>query len=852
MSRERAPNAWQRFSARHLWDYNRAARWYWVAMVAAGGFALGAALLQLAWLPPDALLQVAAGLACTVLAALLPVAVPGVRVSFVVGELFIFVLLLLHGMPAAVVAAAAEGITGSMRTTPRWSSRIATPALAAVAMTLIGGAFEGSLGWLRSQPEHSSTLLLSTTLVLGVGYGLLNSVLLSAVDVFKRGGLGPVQVWVGRFGWVTVVHAACAAISTLVYLTIDRFGLPVLAAVLPIVVALLVALRLYFRVVELNERVQNARTETAEQLAEQASAHLAELRRSEQRFHRAFSHASIGMALVDTDGRTVQANVALAALLGREAEALIGGRLAEHLAADDGQRLQAASAEVRDGRTMVFTLENLRGQRHGGAAVWVSVSGSMFADGSEPGDVERCLILQVQDVTARLQAETQLQHVAWHDDLTGLPNRGRFMGALAEACAQCVQGSERFALMFMDFDRFKLINDGLGHNVGDELLRNVTARILAQVRPGDMVARLGGDEFAVLMRGLVDELPAVHLAEKLQAVLREPIQVHGHELTTSASIGIRLAGGSLSDPTELLRDADTAMYRAKAGGKARWSLFDTTMHARVSEQLMLEGELRRAIAADQIEVMFQPLYSLHDARLIGFEALARWQHPTRGAISPSRFVPLAEEAGLVTQLTQRVLAKACSGLAAMVGRSAEPLRINVNITALDLCQRGFADQVARLLNQHGLKASQLSLELPEGMLMARLDGVVDTMHALRTLGVGLCVDDFGTGYSSLALLSSLPITSLKIDARFVQQLTPERDSVAIVRAIIQIGEALGKTVIAEGIEHATQLRQLLDLGCVQGQGFLLSHPERSDDLERLLGGSEALRQPSLPGSGTLQ
>ena len=831
----------RRFHAAHLHDYNVGATIYWTVMVGIGAILIISAVADLAQLDVVALVQVAVGVACATLAGLVPIRVPRSKTSFAVGEIFIFLLLLLHGVPAAVLAATVEAAVATQRTSKRWSSRIVGPALAAVSLTLAGTLFERLQALAASAGLTGPGVMLSTLLLVAVVAAVCNVALQTTVFVLKSGRSLPLSDWLASFGWIGIVNAASAAVSGLLFVSFKELGPAVLLIAVPIIAGLLAALHLYFRVVDLDEQNRAARVEAMEREAAQAARHVAELQRSEQRFHSAFSHASIGMALVGTDGRVLQSNAALSALLACPPEQITGHPITNHVTRDEAWPLTEHMAEVREGRVNSFTTE-VRCPRTAGDEVHVALNGSVFADDAAG---QPCLILQMQDVTARLRAEQRLQHIAYHDGLTDLANRGRFLTELSDALAlHRNDPARRCAVLFLDFDRFKLINDSLGHNVGDEFLRVVAARLRANVRPGDLVARLGGDEFAILLRPIDDDLHPVRLAERLQRVLREPMMTAGHELHTSASIGIRVSDDLTATPQDMLRDADTAMYRAKAAGKARHCVFDAGMHAQVSEQLRLEQELRQAFERDELGVVLQPIVALDTGTVLAFEALVRWQHPRLGPLEPRSFIALAEESGQMTQLTQRVLERACAALQHVAAATGITTQLAVNVSALDLCQRGFASRVASVLMQYGMTPQQLSLELTEGMLMERLDAALETLGDLRDLGVGLCIDDFGTGYSSLSHLSSLPIHALKIDERFVRHLGREAGSAEIVGAVVQLGASLGKAVVAEGVETTAQLLLLRELGCHGGQGFLFGAPQPATAWrERLKARSGALMLP---------
>jgi diguanylate cyclase (GGDEF)-like protein len=509
--------------------------------------------------------------------------------------------------------------------------------------------------------------------------------------------------------------------------------------------------------------------------------------------------------------------------MGREFGSIVNANDAAPLA----ERL-AHCALGSDAASIELRINHPKGQE-----VWVSIHIATFADGAIA--VPR-LILQAQDITARRSAETRLQHIAYHDSLTGLCNRVRFRDSLAPAIERCHSNPTRgFAVMYLDFDRFKLINDTLGHSAGDQFLVTAAQRIVRQVRPADIVGRLGGDEFAILIEQTGGEEMALALAERLQQALREPFQVEGTEVNSSASIGITFSSVGYQTPDEVLRDADIAMYRAKAGGRARHALFDTALRSQLSEQVRLEADLRLAIEHDEITLAFQPIFDLASGRIVSFEALARWTHAERGPVPPALFVAVAEESGLIGKLTERILSLACQQLRRWQASTGNPLlRMQVNLSGIDLCHGALATQVAGLLRSHGIEASQLTLEITESKLMTQLERALETLTRLRDIGVGLSVDDFGTGYSSLSYLSTLPISSLKVDRSFVNHMMNAAQDAEIVRAIISLGNALGKTVIAEGIETSAQLAQLRARGCRFGQGYFLAPPMPGDEALQLL------------------
>ncbi len=833
-------------------DYNRAATAYWWCAVLAGALLIALCLLHVAKRPPAELAQVAAGVALAVVAGLFPVRVPGTRTSFTAGDICIFLVLLLFGPQAAALAAAGDSAAGSARSSRRWTSRLASPAITAIAMFAVGSVFERV-----RQALDGPVPLLAAAVVMALAYFPIAATLLNGVMRLKRGEryfqLADV---ISVFRWVGLAYAGSATAATLLYLVYRQAGAGVLMVTLPILALLLVALHFYFRQQEAAEAMKLAHAEAgareaalAAQAAEAAARHLRELESSERRFHSAFTHASIGMALLAFDGRLLQANGAMRVLLGRD-EAALAGQPVQMLVHADDRPAFVAQLGLAGGREFEpFSLE-MRLVGAGGEERWVAAHCAFFTepaetgggDAADAGATRPCLILQAQDIGARRRAEAGLQHLAFHDSLTGLPNRRRFMEVLAGSIARVQGGGARansFAVLFLDFDRFKLVNDSLGHGAGDELLVQLARRIQERLRPTDIVARLGGDEFAILAEHVEQQRDAIVLAERLLASLARPFTLLGHEIAASASIGITFSTLGYRSAEEVLRDADTAMYKAKAGGKARYAVFDASLHTEVSRRLRLEGELRRTIDAGHLAVVYQPVYDIRDAgapKLVGFEALVRWRHPTEGELAPMSFLPIAEESGLMRPLSDFVLHCACRQLRQwqLSDPSWAELTISVNVSADDMVQSGFVSRVTQAVLEAGLRPQHLTLELTENILMSRVDGAVATLTELRRLGVHVAVDDFGTGYSSLSHLSKLPIDSLKIDRSFVGHLAPGSDESAVVGAIIQLGQNLRKAIVAEGIETAGQAAQLRAMGCVLGQGHHLSQPLSAADADELL------------------
>jgi diguanylate cyclase (GGDEF)-like protein/PAS domain S-box-containing protein len=443
----------------------------------------------------------------------------------------------------------------------------------------------------------------------------------------------------------------------------------------------------------------------------------------------------------------------------------------------------------------------------------------------------------IHDVTERKRAEERLLHNAFHDSLTGLPNRSLFLDRLERLIKHAQRHPEyMFAVLFLDLDRFKVINDSLGHSIGDELLIAIGHRLEACLREGDSVARLGGDEFAVLLDDVRDGAEAIRVADRIERELGTPFFLRGQEVFTSTSIGIALSAASYTKPGELLRDADTAMYRAKSGGRGRYEVFDREMHLEAVEQLKIETDLRRAVDRRELRLHYQPIIALESGELVGFEALLRWQHPRHGVLQPADFIPLAEETGMIVPIGWWVLREACVQMREWITSYPlhEGLTVSVNLSARQFTQSDLVDQIDRILAETKCPARALKLEITESVIMRDAKEAAAMLNALKQRGIGLCIDDFGTGYSSLSYLNSFPIDTLKIDRSFVSQVDHDGSTVELIETIVALSRVLGMSAIAEGVETPEQLELVRRLGSQYAQGFYFSVPLDIKQAEALL------------------
>jgi len=454
---------------------------------------------------------------------------------------------------------------------------------------------------------------------------------------------------------------------------------------------------------------------------------------------------------------------------------------------------------------------------------------------TNPNGVVTHAVVVSRDNTERKKAEDKLLHDALHDTLTGLPNRNLIMDRLAHSMRRRSRDANyHFAALFLDLDRFKIVNDSLGHLVGDELLIAVARSLEQSTRPGDTVGRIGGDEFVIILEDLTQAEDARIAAERILAAFTNPFKLGENEVYTSASIGIAAFRGGLARPEEMLRDADTAMYRAKSLGRSQHVLFDEAMHLQVRDMLQLESDLRRAVERYELVLYYQPILSLETLATLGFEALLRWRHPVRGMVPPGDFIQLAEETGLIDSIGEWVLGEACSCLRRLHDSGRQDLFISVNVSARQFQKPGFAGVVQRILNESGIPPAKLALELTESLFMGQMNEVSSTLAELGQIGTGLSIDDFGTGYSSMSYLKNLPIHTLKIDQSFVRDLLHDPNDAAITAAIVSMARSLKLQVVAEGVEELAQAKALRELGCEMAQGYLYSRPVPESEIGSLL------------------
>ena len=571
--------------------------------------------------------------------------------------------------------------------------------------------------------------------------------------------------------------------------------------------------------IEQEARAESEADRAVAERARRSAEH--EMKNIEAQFQALFDGASVGMCLLNSDGTILETNTALQQMIGYSDEYLCGKPFANWVATGElppDYSFEAAflAPGAKLNRTELLALTKQ------GREIWVEMLVSPVKDASGQMTVA---IGMVQNVSSRHLAFRQLRYEATHDPLTGLANRTYFKRELDLAFLSGEAGETKgFAVLHVDLDHFKFINDSLGHASGDALLTIIGERMRACARSHDVVARLGGDEFAILMLDLADQQHAVKVADRVQRELSTPVDIEGRLVYTTASIGIAYGPQGYENPGDLLRDADTAMYRAKSLGRARFVIFDQGMHAAARERMEVSNDLRAALDNQEFVLFYQPIYELKEHRCAGFEALIRWNHPRLGLVPPNDFIPVAEETGLILPIGMWALREACTQLQKwhQMFPAAGPLFMSVNLSPQQLVQPDFDKIVGALLRELGVDGHHLVLEITESVIVDGGPLTTSVIEGLKALNIRLCIDDFGTGYSSLTYLQRFPIDSLKIDRSFVGGSDGKLQSEQIVSMLVRLGHALGIRVIAEGVEHDDQLASLVAMECGFAQGYLFS------------------------------
>ena len=558
----------------------------------------------------------------------------------------------------------------------------------------------------------------------------------------------------------------------------------------------------------------------------------AEVRRSQARFRSLVQNSADVNMILQTDGTIDYESSSVERVLGFRAEDRLGRHALTAIHPDDQAWARELLTDV--GRTPgAMVSGEMRVGHADGSWRWIEVVAKNLTDDPAVGG----LVVNYRDITTRKTLEDELRHQAFHDSLTGLANRALFVDRLDHALSLAHRNRRPLAVLFIDIDDFKNVNDSFGHGEGDAILVSVAERLRDALRAGDTIARMGGDEFAVLVEDPPAANAATDVAERLMDVLRTPFALEGKEIFVHASVGVAILSSPQQTADELLRNADVSMYTAKTRGKNRIEVFDPSMHAATLARLALKGDLERALERDEFFVLYQPVMDLSTLEMVGVEALVRWQHPERGLLGPDEFIPVAEETGLINQLGRFVLEQACRQSRdwdKLVPSRA--LVMNVNVSGRQVAEPAFVAVVAEVLSEPGLEPDRLVLEFTENVLMQDTEATMSTLRALKGLGIRLAIDDFGTGYSSLSYVRQFPIDVLKIDRSFVWSMAQGPDEIALMQSILNLSETLHLETVAEGIEDAGQLAELRKLGADLGQGFLFAKPVAPDEIAVILSG----------------
>lgn len=754
--------------------------------------------------------------------------VPRFKSYISASETFIFLVLLMYGAEVAIILATAEAFATSWRFCNKKITVFYNAATHAISMTAVMLALQlaglYSYDQLHGTNENTQSFIIALSVIALTHFFVSTS--LATTYGSLRDSTQIWETWKNKYIWSFFTYFIGAVSAGLLVQLTAVMGFGIVVATFPVCFFVFLTYKMYLKNVEIS--MQQA--EQAEQYAKILETQSDALRESEERFRSAFDYAPIGIGLLTSTGRWLKVNHALTEILGySETDFLEMDFQSMTLPEDLGVKLVKIH-ELIAGKIQNCQMEQ-RYIHKTGRTVWTSwsVSTAIDVESKQPN-----LIFQIQDITDKKIAQEKLEHEAKHDSLTGLPNRTFFMSRLTAALEKASNITNyRVSVLFIDLDRFKIVNDSLGHLIGDQLLKGISERLRECLRPSDIVARLGGDEFTILVEGSYDEREVTRIAERIQQKFTFPFDLDGHEVYSSASIGILHAAANHVAAEDMMRDADTAMYQAKRAGKARHAIFDEEMHKAAREVLKLETDLRRAVERQEFTVEYQPIYDLTTMKVDYIEALARWEHPMLGRVSPSKFIPLAEEIGLIDAVCEQILRKVCSEIGSLRDRRVpnSGYAVGVNLSCRQFAQPGLVENICGILDETAFSSELLRLEITESVFFEYPERAVEMLNRLRSMGVGIHIDDFGTGYSNLSYLVKLPISTLKIDRSFVSVVDDDGSNDKIVEAIVELAKNLGLKVIAEGIETEGQLAWLRELNCEGGQGYYLAKPMSFGELK---------------------
>jgi diguanylate cyclase (GGDEF)-like protein/PAS domain S-box-containing protein len=737
------------------------------------------------------------------------------KTSISIIDIFTILVFLLYGSEAAILLGAVEAFLSSSRHSKKLNYRVFNASMIGVSFftafklsELVFGRIENPISEVVT--VHSLGLVASAALI----HYLVNTGLIAFASSFRY-QKSFVSVWKEHYVWMFVPFLASGSVALISAGMINSLGFIAFLITLPIVGII------YFTYQSHHEKL-----EAVTEQSKLTETHLVEMKESEERFRSAFSNAPIGIALISNEGKWIQVNESLCGIFGYSENELFAESLKDVVHQEDLIEFLSEIGAVIQGKKQSFQAE-MRYVNKTGEIIWTQTSISLLNDSQNSR-----LICQVQDISARRTAEEKLRYNAFYDSLTDLANRNYFMEKLDESINRAKSDNkEEFAVVFVDLDRFKLINDTVGHTIGDKVLIAVANRLKNCSPKSATLARFGNDEFLLLLDRETNRKKVVELVEEIQTQMSLVFGISGQEITVTASIGVVFYDKEHRTGEDVLRDADNALHIAKKQGRHCYIIFDDAMRAEALHQNRLEKDLSRAVERNELFLVYQPIVSITDERLTGFEALIRWNHPELGLISPLQFIPIAEENGVIVEIGNFVLEEACRQLRVWKSQYSQdlPLFVSINVSSKQLLQKQMFTNVIHALEKYKIAPHELKLEITESIVVENSDYVISILKQFRAMGVKLSMDDFGTGYSSLSYLHKLPINTLKIDRSFISQVTIENESAEIVKTILLLAKTLKLETVAEGIELYEQMKFLKDFGCDYAQGYYLSKPLSVED-----------------------
>lgn len=738
-----------------------------------------------------------------------------------VADIFIYLTALLYGIECATVIAATEAYITSTRFTKRVEFRAFNSGILAISIFTsyqITFAFFGSLPELAT--KGFTAKLFGAMFVMIIAHYLINTFVVAGSNAF-RSGRSLLSTWTEYYVWMFVPFLASGSVALIADNIIQTSGFYAFLVILPFVAII------YF-----SYYTQQGKVQALIDQSEQNEQHLIDMKKSEERFRSAFSNAPIGIGILSKEGKWLDVNEAFRKVFGFSQAEIFEKKVHDLVDPKDLVNILTNIGQIIQGKSAVFQGE-LKFSNKAGEEIWSQTCISRLNDADDSK-----LIFQFQDITARHYAEEKLRYDARFDSLTNLANRAAFMELLSEAIARAASDERyKFSVLFVDLDRFKLVNDIFGHTLGDKLLKAVSDRIskcipYSREVDGRSLARFGSDEFLILLDDRPGNPPLAVIAEEIQRQVGLVYGIGGQQIRITASIGIIGNDESHESEEDILRDADTALHIAKTQGRSRYVIFDEQMRQRAQNQMKLEKDLLQSVERNELFLVYQPIVSLADRQLVGFEALVRWHHPTLGFVSPADFIPIAEETGAILPIGKYVLEEACRQHS--IWKNSAPkgrkLWMSINVSTKQLLQKKFLLDTLEVFEKYHIEPSEIKLEITESVLLEYSDAMISVLKQFRAIGINLSMDDFGTGYSSLSYLRKLPISSLKIDRSFISQICGESESLEIVKTIILLSKTLKLEIIAEGIETLSQHERLCELGADLGQGYLYAKPLKVEEV----------------------